>query len=51
MVASEFHCTTLSMSNVNDDCDVEIIISWNKPPALLNEVFVKKIQYRIILHL
>ena len=45
MVASEFHCATLSMSNVNADCDVEIIISWNKPPAVLNEVFIKEIQY------
>ena len=51
MVVSEFHCATLSMLNVNGDCDVEIIISGNKPPVLLNEVFIKKIQYRTILHL
>ena len=41
----------LSMSNVNADSDVEIIISGNKPSVLLNKVFIKKIQYRIILHL
>ena len=51
MVVSEFHCATLNMSNVNCDCDVEIIISGNKPPVLLNEVFIKKIRHRIILHL
>ena len=42
MVASEFDCATLSMSNVNADCEV-----WQYP----HEVFIKKIQYRIILHL
>ena len=50
MVVSEFHCATLSMSNVKANCDVEIIISGNKPPALFNEVFIKKIQYGVIFH-
>ena len=48
MVISEFYCATLSMSNVNADCNVEIIISGIKLPVLLNEVFIKNIQYRII---
>ena len=51
MAATEFHCATLSMSDVNADCDVEIVISENYPPVLLYETFIKKIQYRIILHL
>ena len=37
--------------HVNADCDVEIIISGNKSLILLNEGFIKNIQYKIILHL
>ena len=51
MIATEFYCATLSMSDVNADCDVEIVISGNYPPVLLNETFIKKVQYRITLHL
>ena len=46
MVVSEFHCATLSMSNVNTNCDIEIIIPGNKP-VLLNQVLSRKFNAKL----
>ena len=45
-----FRISLRYFQHVNTDSDVDIIISRNKPPVLLIDVFIKKIQYRIILH-
>ena len=50
-MAKFFRISLRYFKHVNADCGVEIIISKNKSFLLLNEVFIKKIQYRIILHL
>ena len=46
-----FRISTHYFKHINADCDVDIIISGSKPPVLSKEVFIMKIQYRIILHL
>ena len=46
-----FRISLRYFKHINADCDVDIIISGNKPPVLSKYVLIMKIQYRIILQL